>query len=252
MDKGAFKLAGNDENFNLKPRDVPDPIPDDQREISHDVYEARNVLKLFRERGAIRKGDASFDEFLRRLLEAAKAGCTARNVKTRLAAEACDQIRKDIIRRIGMPIFWRYLSILAMWALGWGVLGFVLTLLGDSNIKNYGWVIVGAMVGAWVSVAAGRWSLDFKDLPELINVSLEPLVRTILVVLVASVFALLLQLQVFKISIGGLINLSDFSTKIDVALLVGLIAGISVRSISTQVVERMRGVVAPGRGETVR
>lgn len=191
----------------------------------------------------------SFNEFLKRLLEAAKAGCTADNVKTKLAAEACDQIRKGIIRRKGMPILWRYLSILAAWALGWGMLGFVLVLVGPPDLKNYGWVIMGAMAGAWISVAAGRWSLDFKDLPELVYVRLEPFVRTILVVLVAPVIALLLQLQVFSIGIGDAVNLSDFSKRIDVALLLGLIAGISVRAISTQVVERLRGVVTPGAWE---
>ena len=122
------------------------------------------------------------------------------------------------------------------------MLGYVLTLVPD--LKNYGWVLMGAMAGAWISVAAGRWSLDLKDLPELVNVRLEPFVRTMLVVLVAPVIALLLQLQVFSIKIGA-VTLSDFSTEIDVALLLGLITGISVRTISTQVVKRFRGVVTP-------
>ncbi|MCK4790913.1 MAG: hypothetical protein KAV87_44665 [Desulfobacteraceae bacterium] len=246
MAKGAFKLVGKDENFDLKPRNSPDPIPDDQREIHHDVYEARNVLVLLKKRGRFKDDGASFDEFLKRVLQVANAGCTADNVKTRLAAEACDQIRKDIIRRKGMPILWRYLSILAAWALGGAVLGFVLVLVGPSDLRNYGWVLVGAMAGTWISVAVGRWSLDLKDLPELVYVQLEPFVRTILVALVAPAFALLIQLKVLSIGIGEAVNLIDFSGSVSVALLLGLIVGISIRGVSTQVVERLRGLIAPG------
>lgn len=53
MAEGSFEFADDNrgDSFNLKPKDVATPIPEDQRQLNHEVYEARNVLKLIRERG---------------------------------------------------------------------------------------------------------------------------------------------------------------------------------------------------------
>ena len=40
MTAGAFEIHGHDENFDLRPKDVAHPIPDDQRKLSQEVYEA--------------------------------------------------------------------------------------------------------------------------------------------------------------------------------------------------------------------
>jgi hypothetical protein len=102
---GVFEFENGDEseNFNLKPLDDRHgPIPDDQRKISHEVYEARNTLKLLKEHGAFREGkgkaSVAYNEFMGRVIQAAKAGCIGPNVDTKLAGEALEQIRADIMR----------------------------------------------------------------------------------------------------------------------------------------------------------
>ena len=48
-----------------------------------------------------------YREFLERIYQAAEAGCVAENVQTNLALKALEQIRKDIVRRVGRPLLRR-------------------------------------------------------------------------------------------------------------------------------------------------
>src|ERR1700688_1984501 len=111
-----------DENFNLRPRTgFNGTIPEDQRKVSQDVYEARNVLKLLQDDQAIT--DALFKEFIARDTQAGFAGCVANNVDTTLAAEALVQIRADIVRRVGTPLGSRYLGRMTLYAAARCVVG---------------------------------------------------------------------------------------------------------------------------------
>ena len=130
MVAGAFEIEGEGEMFNLKHKDVAGGIPDDQRKISHDVYEARNILKLLKDKGAFRNDVESFNEFITRVLQAAKSGCVEQHVDTRLAAEALEQIRTDIVRRKGRAITYRYLFFLALWGLAGAGVAVVIILAG--------------------------------------------------------------------------------------------------------------------------
>jgi hypothetical protein len=242
---GAFKLTGpQDENFNLEPKDIADRIPDDQRKISHEVYEVINVLKFLKNRGAFKGDDSSFKDFVKRVLEAARVGCTMDNVKTDLAAEALEQIRKDIIRRKGKRIHYRYLATLFALALGGMVVGMLAILAGRlaGRPAGYGWVIVGSMAGAWLSLAATRGEVSFENMQEFLDLSFEPLVRMLFVAVLGSVFALFLQLNALSVSIGS-VDLSKFSEGVRPALLLGVITGISERAVSTQVIERAKKVL---------
>ena len=107
----------------MKPKNIADPIPEDQRALQHGVYEVRNIVKLLEERGMFAKDETSAGEFRERLFQVAQVGLAADHVKIRLAAEALDQIRADIVRRKGRIIKYRYLCYLAAWALGGAAVG---------------------------------------------------------------------------------------------------------------------------------
>src|ERR1700735_4094852 len=106
----AFEYEGGKlgDDFNLQPRRTyKGVIPEDQRRIAFDVYEARNVLKLLKERGAIE--DQLFKEFITRVNQAGLAGCASNDsVHPSLGAAALEQIRADIVRRAGTPLVYRY------------------------------------------------------------------------------------------------------------------------------------------------
>lgn len=243
------------DNFNLCA--LPDclsPVPEDQRKIAHDVYEARNVLVLVKEHDAIKK---SYDEFIKRVIQAGTVGCVARPyVHPINAAAALEQIRADIVRRVGMPLVYRYLAVLAACAVG-GLLagiaaghliGFAAAFLGHPvwpAIHGYDWILVGAMAGAWFLVAVSRWQIAFDTIADYVDIQLEPVIRMLFVALVAAVFALFLHLSIVKITIGD-VDLASFDNSISVALLVGFVAGISQRALSVQLIERAQKVLNPG------
>ena len=62
------------------------------------------------------------------------------------------------------------LAFLAAWALGGVVIGFVVVLAAKilaakflfSGLTGYGWVIMGSMAGAWLSLAATRREISFQ------------------------------------------------------------------------------------------
>jgi hypothetical protein len=246
----AFEFDEDDrtENFDLRPKDNRSgSISEEQRKISHEVYEARNILKLLKEKRAFQRND-SYKEFIERVVQAATVGCVARHVDTKLAAEALEQIRTDVVRRNGRPIMYRYLTYLAAWALGGVLVGWLVIAVAGSKewraLQGYGWIIIGSMVGSWISVAATRREISFDGIQDFLDVRFEPFIRMLFVGCISSVFALFLQLKLIPLTIAEF-DLATFAEHPPWALLIGVIAGISEKAVSVQVVERARKVLSP-------
>jgi hypothetical protein len=275
--KGAFELIRkhDDEEFDLRP--APGhrhPIPTDQVKLSQDIYETKNILKLLEDSRLLgrhlpgessrRARSGAYGEFLNRVTETAHTGCVDDIVETGLATDAITQIRADILRRFGRRLAYRYLGFLAMWGLGGAAIGLLVAVSARfwtadplwRRVGHYGWVIVGAMAGAWFAVAVRRWSISFAEIPDYLDVRVEPFVRLLFVAVVASFLALFLDLQVISLSVGQL-NLRDFvgadSGAGDagdvrsalIALFLGLIAGMSERVVSKRLMDQV-GKILPG------
>jgi hypothetical protein len=248
MAAGAFVIDPNHggDNFNLRPLGNTD-IPGEQRRIQHEVYEARNILKFLREQNVFRD-DSSYAEFINRVLQAARAGCVGQHVDTTMASDALEQIRSDVVRRKGRIIAYRYLLGLAKTALA-GMAFAVLVILASKylvpGLKGYGWVIMGAMAGAWISSAATGREISFAGIQDFLDYGHAPLIRMLFVGALASVLALFLQLRFITLKIGT-VDLADFSTQLTVALALGVIAGFSEKALSVQLIDRARRVLTPG------
>jgi hypothetical protein len=250
-EKCSWPEADEDyDRFNLRPRpDRKFPIPEDQRKISQEVYEVRNILKLLREHKTFPKaiGPDLYKEFIARALQAGTVGCVADYVQPILAAGALEQIRADIVRRVGVSLVYTYLTVLAGWAvvalLGGLVvsdlIGRIAAGLGHHAvwlpINGYKWLLLGAMTGAWFSVAARRQEVGFDNLPLYLNRFVEPVIRLLFVVVVAAVFAIFLHRHLLTINIGD-IDFAQFETSVGVALFVGFVAGISERALSARLI----------------
>lgn len=248
MAAGVFEIEDNGEEFNIKPKDIADPIPDDQRELNHDIYETWNIAKLLKEGGVFKSDDPSFTEYRTRLLEAANIGLIANNVKSKLASDALAQIQSHIVKRKGRTMVFGYLAVLALWAVAGAGIGVAVVLavkFGATPLKGYGWVVVGAMAGAWLSLAAARRKVDFYDLPGFLDTRVEPMIRMLFVAAIAVAFAFLLQIGFLTLTVAG-VDFSKFSSEASTALFLGLVAGIGERALSVQVIERVRRVTSPG------
>jgi len=184
-------------------------------------------------------------------VQAADIGCVSQNADTTLAAAALEQIRADIVRRKGRQIIYSYLWCLGFWAL-WGIGVAALVVLVAHfflpGLRGYGWLIGGSMVGGWLSVAAGRREVSFNDIPDFLDYVHEPAIRMFFVGVLASIFALFLQLNILPMSVAN-ISLSSFSDPdyIGWAIAIGVIAGIGERALSVQLIARAQNALNPGK-----
>ncbi len=253
----AFEFEGGhkNENFNLRPKpDWSGPVPTDQSGVSQQVYAAANVLKLLHQQKEFGTDEKTYKEFVARILQAGEAGCVAANVQTKLASDALDQIRADIIRRVGRRIVFKYLLGLAEWAfVGIAVAVVAIFLTGRAApgpplhlnaVAGYGWVFIGAMVGAWLSVAMTWRNVSFDDLQDFVRLRREPVIRMLFAVVLALVFALFLRLQFITLKIGTA-DLGAFAGSASLALAVGIIAGIGQKALSVQIIDRVTKVLSP-------
>jgi hypothetical protein len=130
--------------------------------------------------------------------------------------------------------------------LGWLLLGVAVGVAAGLIIQvyfpGYGAVVAASMVGAWISVAASRREIALADLPQFIDSKGEPPIRLFFVGLVACAVALFVKTGLLSIVIGDL-NLAEFPTKPEVAAVLGLVAGISERTISLQLIQKAQQAI---------
>ena len=161
-----------------------------------------------------------------------------------------EQIRQGIILRKGVAIKLTYLLQLAIWSLYGIFAGLILVIFaGTGNIPatlaGYGWVLIGAMVGAWMSVASTRRALAFHEIAEYLSSTREPIVRLLFVGFLAMTLALMITYGVITLDMGQA-SLADFHEKRGVAVLIGLIAGIGEKAVSLRIIERVQKSVTTG------
>lgn len=248
--RGAFRVYEIDcQEFNIEPRDdFAGPIPEEQREIAHGIYEAWAVLKALKDQKVFSGDEKTFSAFRRQLLEAARAGLEVQHARTRLAARALEQIRDEIALRKGVIIKLNYLGRLAFWGLI-GILAiaaapyFVPPAL--TGFVKYSWVIIGAIVGAWMSVAVNRQEVAFEEMPTFLHSRFEPLIRIAFVALLSVTLAILLELEIIVVEMAGT-DFATFSDNPSVGLILGIFAGLSERAVSVRVIERAGKIFPPG------
>jgi len=247
---GVFEIKDEPPEFTIVTRDVSYPVPEDQKEIELGIYETWGVLKLLKEQGVFEnEKHGSFSEFRTRLLQVARVGLTLEHVQTKLAAKALQQIRDEISTRKGAAIKLKYLTHLAIWAtLGvvvGGALAFIPVLAGRigaecavcADVAKYGLVIVGSMAGAWMSVATTRHRIAFDEIPNFLEFKSEPPIRLLFVGLLAVTLALLVQHQVIRVDMAA-VEFGKFLEDNGVALLLGVVSGISEKAVSVRIIER--------------
>ena len=242
MATGAFKIK-EDSNDALEFNMEPDPtfsgsVPDDQRDLQHDIYGVIGILKQLHEQDAFDAQKTAYDDFRRRLRQVADVGLEGANVKTRLASSAVEQIAGEVVTRVGKKVQIRYLARLLLFVFVGVGAGLVIQVF----FKGYGAVLAASMVGAWISVAAFRREVVLADLAQFMDSKYEPAVRLFFVGLVACAVALFVKTRLLSIVLGDL-KLAEFTSDPEVAVVLGLVAGISEKKISVQLIQKARHAI---------
>ncbi len=107
-------------------------------------------------------------------------------------------------------------------------------------------LILGALLGTWLSFSLRRSVLGFADLAHLEEDRLDPSIRLLFVVGLTVIVGLLLSTEAIDISIGKLKTASSL-TNGSVAFLVGCLCGIGEKGLSTVVSRRASDFVASSR-----
>jgi hypothetical protein len=246
---GVFEFEGSREDwdFNLRPKAGATSIPEDQRNVAHDVYEARNILSLLRTQRGFLFASGRYDEFLHRITQAAHVGCIDASVNPALAMSALAQIRTDVVRRKGRAIVYSYLAVLAAWALGAALLSQVIVWAFWASFHladawNYRWLLTGAPVGAWMSLAAGRSEISFDAIQDFVDRRIEPFVRLAFVMLLALAIGFLVELKAMAFKLGP-VDLVNFANDGRLAFVLGLVVGLSERALSIKMIDRLQKAI---------
>ena len=243
MATGAFKIEVNSEDsleFNIEPdQTVSGPVPDDQSELQLHIYGVIGVLKQLHEQKAFDELPGAYDDFRRRLRQVADVGLVGANVKTRLASSAVEQIAGEVVKRVGKKVQIKYLVRLLLFVSVGVAVGLVIQFC---CFPGYGAVLAASMVGAWISVAAFRRQVVLDDVPQFMGSKYEPAIRLCFVGFVACAVALFVKTGLLAIVLGDL-NLVEFPSKPEVALILGLLAGISEKKISVQLIQKVRQAI---------
>jgi hypothetical protein len=240
MAKGAFIVHENENGIVIANAGGDGPVPDDQRELVLAVCDFETTLKLL----FSNKPD-KYRPYFDRLLSTAQSGLVGDNPITATARASIEQMKMELSNREGRGIKTRYLVEMGWMCLASAVLTMLLFLTADNwrilvteiaALKHYFAVWAGAMVGLWVSYAVRRSEVSYEELATMDRRTTEAGIRVIFVGLVASTFALFLSTSLIDLSIGGL-DLNDFRSSAEIALLIGIIAGFSEQTLPTRLLD---------------
>jgi hypothetical protein len=102
-----------------------------------------------------------------------------------------------------------------------------------SEYRNFFLLAAGTSVGTWLSFSLRRVILSFLDLAALEEDRLDPTMRVLFIIALASVVGLLFRTKAVTVGIGNF--QSDFTLSGSYALLIGLLLGIAERTMATAV-----------------
>jgi hypothetical protein len=164
------------------------------------------------------------------------------------------QARSDLVSNVGpryRRLFIRRLSWVAgcvavisaatgfAFSIFWSLLkdhGLAFTSDGDAqSVSGSAWVIVGVCIGVWLSSVLRNRQLRWDSLTLFDPDGLPPSTRLVIVGAVTTVFCILLRLDVISLGVAGQ-SLSGFMNNHPLAVLVGLIGGISEDSLTKLVI----------------
>lgn len=221
-----------------------DQVPREMLDLRDQAGSALIVLRVILPTGE------RFEEYYSALLSLAQLGLVGLNANPDAAARALAELKQDVVAREAGRIKNEYMRSLGIVCGCFGsALLFAVWLLVVVNpaaveVRRLLVYEVGTCLGVWLSFGTRKPILNFEDLHILEDDRLEPAVRLIFAGLLAFVLALAFHLRVITVTLGSLTT-EAIDTNIYAALFIGLLAGVSEKTLSTQVTKQASALLKP-------
>lgn len=216
-------------------KDIPDELLDLRDEVDKTLTTIRMLF--------LQNDPEKFEEYFRSLLSLAKVGLAGDSANPGLAARALQTLKHDILAREGGRIKNRYMIDLGKKALLFTLsaiflAGILEMFAGDlKTLQSFFFLWIGCMAGVWLSFGTRKIELKFEELNILEKDRLNPSIRLIFAGLLTMVIGLLVSTKAVDFVIGEF-SAQSFVTNIEVALLLGLVCGLSEKALSTTVAQK--------------
>lgn len=208
-------------------------IPEDQLALKDEVENSLLVMRSLFPKGGVR-----FDSYFRQLLSLAQLGLVG-EANPSLALRTLKNLQLQVVIQEGARIKNQYMRKLGMSALTIGLPTFVLALCLRSftsldTYSSFCFLWSGCMAGIWLSFGIRKPKLKFEDLHVLESDRLSPYIRLFFAGLLTVVLGLLFSTEAVVISIGSL-STQDLKVSPEIALLIGVLCGVSEKTLSEKV-----------------
>lgn len=224
-----------DVKINMLPNEKPIP-----NEVHKFIEEAGKVNSTINE---IFEGDEEF-KWLERLEGIVRVGSIS--TYSLLASTQLEKLKEDLVISNGNELKFNYLKESGKYVLILMGISFLLMLLemkckviplvNPIYFVNYLFVIIGTAIGSWLTFAITKREVSFDDLRVLIKTKKLPLLRLVVITLIATAFYFMFITDFINIKVGenfDTASLTNESAK-NVAFLIGVFLGMSENSIGAK------------------
>lgn len=259
MAAGHFLVSQDGNNLDILYRvaeEADGECPDDQLALKNDLEAMEAALKV------LYKDDAQRLPRFRELLSLAQVGLEGANAEPKVAASALANLKQSILIIEGGARKNRYFKDLGKQAAYYGVPVLMVAFLvkywcisratwlpsclvldsdGVGLVTTFALLWGGSMIGAWLSYGMRTEALTFEELTTPEEDRLEPNVRLLFVGVLTLVIGLALYLKVIEVSVGA-ISSNELMHRSALALLIGVLMGISERAMTGEVAKLAGGL----------
>lgn len=245
--QGYFLVSSNDEHekydikCELHPNFAKDEIPLDQMELYVEIEKINNIIKSL-----IKTDDKIKNKYFQKLLSLAQAGLVSEAAQPKLALMSLEKLKEEILLIEGQRIKNKYMQSLGVVAAILTIICYVLYIILDYNkltdVNGYIFAFIGALIGAWVSFGARKFTLNFDELCVIEEDMMSPVIRLIYIGLCSMIFLLFLSSGIINIEIGS-ITTENVSNNIKLQVLVGIICGLVESKIGINIYNKAKTII---------
>lgn len=229
-----------------------DEIPEDLQVFYALVEETNSVIKALPLKGIKTK-----EKYILELLLIAQVGLMGEGSQPKLATKSITKLKEEIMIREAGKIKNHHFAQLGIKALIVGSVCVVLALIflalskdvteplgffSGNKVYAYLFIFAGSMAGTWVSFGVRKKTITFNELAVIEADRLNSTTRLFFIGVVSVIFVLFINSSIITFSIGD-ISSAQIMEKIELQLLVGVIAGLLGTQLADRLFEKASKVV---------